>query len=136
MLAPKESPPFKAFDQVYGVHALDATRDEIMPPQMQPPQDQPTRRADHILLAGPVFAVLEAIIDAALAYSGALNADEDPEEVLREATGITPEEYAAVVERSENGSWEHIAQRHNTTPAHARDLANEGLKKLRRFINT
>ncbi len=106
-----------------------------MPERKPVPLDEPTRRADHVLLSGPLVALLEAIIDVALAHSGALNTDEDPQAVLREATGITAEEYDAVLGRSENHSWERIANRNKTTTAHARELATAGLKKLRRFVN-
>lgn len=115
---------------------LDATEQELHPTVKPKPIDQPGKRADHALLTGPLIAYLEALIDAAMAHSGALNTDEDPEDVLCEATGLTHLEYEAVVMRTEGCNWLSIGASNGVTEPVARAAAMEGIKKLRRFVQT
>jgi len=122
--------------QRYGQHALDATLEEIMPASRPAPVDQPGERADHRLLTGPLVAYLEALIDAAMAHSGALNTDEEPEHVLCEATGMSHLEYEAVVLRSEGMDWFAIAKHQAVTVERAEIAAKSGIRKLRRFVRT
>src|SRR5690242_7598252 len=136
LLDPKTPAPFRPSDKAYGVHALDATREEIMPKRKPLPVDQPNRRADHVLLGGPVVAYLEALIDAAMAHSGALNTDEDPELALCEATGMRHHEYEAVVLRTEGVAWHGIAKEQHVTPEAADAASNSGVRKLQRYVKT
>lgn len=132
LLAPRR-PKHKPLAQRYG-HVLDSTVEEIMPAVRPAPVDRPTVRADHLLLTGPLFAYLEALITSALAHSGALNTDEDPRDVLCEAAGLSHLEYQSVVMRSENCSWDTIARSQAVTAGEARSAAAAGVKKLRRFV--
>ena len=85
LFAPRRPKRWKALDSDYGRHVLDTALADIRPSQL----DEPGKRADHQLLTGPLVAYLEALIDTAMAHSGALNTDEDPEHVLCEATGMS-----------------------------------------------
>lgn len=87
-----------------------------------------------MLLSGPLFAYLEALITTALAHSGALNTDEDPKQVLCEAADLTELEYDAVVLRSEGQDWERIAKRNRVTAEQAEAVTRSGIRKLRLFI--
>jgi len=107
-----------------------------MPAIRPAPLDEPGKRADDQLLTGPLVAYLEALIDAAMAHSGALNTDEKPEDVLCEATGMSHLEYEAVVLRAGGADWKGVAQSQAVTLEEARAAGKEGVRKLRRFVRT
>jgi hypothetical protein len=136
LFPPRRAKPSKPLGQRYGQHVLDATLEEIMPRIRPAPVDEPTKRADDQLLIGPLVAYLEALIDVAMAHSGALNTDEDPEQVLCEATGMSHLEYEAVLLWAEGVDWSSVARSQAVSPDEAAAAGKSGVRKLRRYVRT
>ena len=135
LLPPRRRKPGKPLEERYG-HVLDSTLEEIMPRIRPAPTDQPGKRADHVLLSNPLFAYLEALIDTAMAHSGALNTDDDPKDVLCEATGMSDLEYETVVLWAEGVDWLVIGKQQAVSSEVAARAGRSGIRKLRRYVQT
>jgi DNA-binding CsgD family transcriptional regulator len=115
---------------------LDATMDEIMPVIRPTPVDEPNVRADHLLSKTELGKNLNALVDAALARSGALNSDEDLPDfsALAEEANLTLAEYEAVAMTLDGHSREAIAKFQHLSVDSSRSNYRRGLTKIRQYV--
>jgi len=137
LLAPRRPKRWKAFDDDYGRHVLDATRAEIMPEVRPAPVDEPTVRADHLLRKAELIDNLEVLLTAALAHAGALNSDEDLPDysALAEEANLTLAEYEAVAMTIDGHDLQQIAKFQHVSVDAVAAARRRGLLKIRQFVS-
>jgi len=134
LLPPRRSRPSKPLEERYG-HVLDSTLDEIMPRHRTAPVDEPTLPADHLLKKADLIQNLEALFQAALARSGALNSDDDfPDySALAEEANLSVAEYEAVAMSIDGWELQDIAKFQGVSLDAAGSARRRGLTKIRQF---
>lgn len=115
---------------------LDATIDEIMPVIRPAPVDEPNVRADHLLAKSELGENLTVLLDAALAWSGALNSDEDLPDysALAEEANLSLAEYETVAMTIDGWSRQEVAKFQKLTPKAVDAAYRRGLTKIRQYV--
>ena len=117
---------------------LDSARQELHPRYRRGLLDEPGVPADDRFVLpeqSELLKDLNAMIDMALARSGALNSDDDdPLIQMAENAGLTLAEYEAVALQAEGWDWASIAKAQHVSENAARHSGRRGVLKLRQFV--
>lgn len=135
LLAPRRPNRWAAVRADYG-HVLDATMDEIMPVIRPAPVDEPNLRSDHFFAKTELGKNLTALVDAALARSGALNSDEDLPDysALAEEANLTLAEYETVAMTLDGWTRQEVAKFQKLSPKAVDSAYRRGLTKIRQYV--